>query len=244
MQQSEYENIFIHEESHFYYRVTHELLLTFIRRYAKQSNNLAILDAGCGTGLFGKKLAALGKVTGVDISPVALRYAKKRGLSVVRASVEHLPFRDHSFDVITCVDVLYHLRVKDDIRALAEFYRVLKPHGVLIFRVPAISWLKTPHDRVVHTRHRYDKDELRNLIKQVGFHLRKLTYTHMILLPLALVEHFKAALFPIKSPHSSVKNVPRFINNLMIVLLLGENSILRYFRLPVGLGLVAVSEKR
>lgn len=243
MQKSEYVNIFTNEDRHFYYRATHELLLTFIRRYAKQNAKLSILDAGCGTGLFGTKLARFGRVVGIDISPQAIQYAKKRGLSAVRGSIERLPFPDESFDVVTCVDVLYHQRVTHDIQALREFYRVLKPHGILVLRVPAVSWLKTPHDTVVHTRHRYDKKELQNMLTQSGFLVHKLSYLHATLLPFAALSHVQNVLFPTKSTRSSVHQVPAIFNWLAIKILALENKMLESINLPIGLGLMAVAQK-
>src|SRR3989344_9097473 len=128
MQTSEYENIYKNEGHHFFYVGNHFVILNLVRRHAKDSTH-NILDAGCGTGLLAKKLQSFGKVTGVDISPEAIKYAKKRGVDARLASIAKLPFKKATFDLVVSVDVLYHQKVKNDRTALLEFKRVLKPGG-------------------------------------------------------------------------------------------------------------------
>ncbi len=55
-------------------------------------------------------------------------------LADVKADICDLPFRDHEFDVILCNHVLEH--IPDDIKAMQELYRVLKPGGMGIFQIP------------------------------------------------------------------------------------------------------------
>ena len=52
----------------------------------------------------------------------------------VKMDVHNIPFEDNSFDVIICNHLLEH--VEDDIRAMAEMYRVMKPGGWGIMQVP------------------------------------------------------------------------------------------------------------
>jgi len=52
----------------------------------------------------------------------------------VRLDVTALPFGDDSFDVICCSHVLEH--VPDDLRAMAELFRVLRPGGWAILQSP------------------------------------------------------------------------------------------------------------
>lgn len=55
-------------------------------------------------------------------------------LADVKADICKLPFQDNSFDVILCNHVLEH--IPDDIQAMRELYRVLKPGGWGIFQIP------------------------------------------------------------------------------------------------------------
>ena len=55
-------------------------------------------------------------------------------LADIKADICNLPFNDNEFDVILCNHVLEH--VKDDKKAMAELYRVMKPGGWGIFQIP------------------------------------------------------------------------------------------------------------
>ncbi|MBX2962545.1 MAG: class I SAM-dependent methyltransferase [Cyclobacteriaceae bacterium] len=55
-------------------------------------------------------------------------------LAKVKMDIHHIPFEDNRFDVVLCNHVLEH--VQDDIKAMSEIYRVLKPGGFAILQVP------------------------------------------------------------------------------------------------------------
>ncbi|MGX1929022.1 class I SAM-dependent methyltransferase [Flagellimonas sp. 2504JD4-2] len=55
-------------------------------------------------------------------------------LADVKADICDLPFDNDSFDVILCNHVLEH--IPDDIKAMQELFRVLKPGGWGIFQIP------------------------------------------------------------------------------------------------------------
>jgi ubiquinone/menaquinone biosynthesis C-methylase UbiE len=99
-----------------------------------------VLEYGCGVGGYTVGLTKVGgKVTGIDISEVALQkadaYAKVRGyripFSVMNA--EQMAFADSTYDLIFGAGILHHLDLD---RALAELARTLKPTGQAIFLEP------------------------------------------------------------------------------------------------------------
>jgi SAM-dependent methyltransferase len=55
-------------------------------------------------------------------------------LAKVKTDIHQMPFESASFDVVLCNHVLEH--VADDIRAMQEIARVLKPGGFAILQVP------------------------------------------------------------------------------------------------------------
>ncbi|MGE0771665.1 MAG: class I SAM-dependent methyltransferase [Cyclobacteriaceae bacterium] len=55
----------------------------------------------------------------------------------VKMDIHHMPFGDNHFDVVLCNHVLEH--VDDDIQAMREIHRVLKPGGWSILQVPFFS---------------------------------------------------------------------------------------------------------
>jgi SAM-dependent methyltransferase len=98
------------------------------------------LEIGAGTGYFSLNLlqaGVVGEATCTDISPGMMatlaRNAQRLGLEVrtARADAESLPFADASFDLVLGHAVLHHL--PNLRRAFAEFHRVLRPGGRIVF---------------------------------------------------------------------------------------------------------------
>lgn len=98
------------------------------------------LEIGAGTGYFSLNLLQAGVVshaTCTDISPgmvsILNANARRLGLEVkaARADAESLPFADQSFDLLLGHAVLHHL--PNLRRAFAEFHRVLRPGGRIVF---------------------------------------------------------------------------------------------------------------
>jgi ubiquinone/menaquinone biosynthesis C-methylase UbiE len=102
----------------------------------------SILDIGCATGEFlnGMRRYPTWETYGVEISPFASSVARERfGLEVFTGILEEAAYPDEFFDAITLWDVFEHLH--DPTNTLREIYRILKPEGVLIIRVPNVnSW--------------------------------------------------------------------------------------------------------
>lgn len=242
MQPSEYKNIFLNEETHFYYRSTHDTVLRLIEKNLPSKKPLKILDAGCGTGFFMSKLKKFGVVFGVDINPEAVKFAKKRGVkNITLSSVEKLPFKDNFFDILVSVDVLYHQEVGSDVKALEEFCRVLKPGGIVVLKVPAFNWLRGHHDIVVKTRRRYTKNELAQKLKKAGLEIKRLSYGNMAIFPVALLKRVTDGL---KKNHSSdIDTVSPLINKTLMKIMKVENKILTSTGLPFGLSVFAVAQK-
>jgi len=91
----------------------------------------SVLDIGCGTGRIFQDLS---HAVGLDIELKRLRYLRRRGHTLVRASLNALPFKDASFRTVICSEVIEHVP-KESLK-LAEFYRVLKPGGTLVLSTP------------------------------------------------------------------------------------------------------------
>lgn len=91
------------------------------------------------------------RLTGIDLSPGMLAYARKRAATLRRpvelreADAEALPFADASFDTVVCT--LSLCTVPDLERAVAEMRRVLRPGGRLLLvdhvrpTFPPLLWL-------------------------------------------------------------------------------------------------------
>ena len=96
-----------------------------------------VLDAGCGTGLSGHALVAAGfaDIVGLDISGDSLAVAGRREVyrHLLRGNLQSvvLPFRDDSFDALTCVGVMTY--IQNNSATLREFCRIVRPRGHIVF---------------------------------------------------------------------------------------------------------------
>jgi ubiquinone/menaquinone biosynthesis C-methylase UbiE len=99
-----------------------------------------VVDVGCGSGYSLPKLAqrfAPRELIGVDIDPEMLAAAReeagKAGIAarLVQASSSRMPLPDGHADLLFCHQTFHHLVEQE--AALAEFLRVLKPGGILLF---------------------------------------------------------------------------------------------------------------
>lgn len=233
--------MFRREEGHWWYRGQWAIASTLLEHHLPRRRPLDVLDAGCGTGGTTRLLARWGRVTGLDYTSLALDLAGRRGLRLVQGSVASLPFADGSFDLVTSFDVLYHLGVRDDVRALREFHRVLRPGGILLVRVPALEWLRGAHDAAVHTRHRYTRGELAGKLRQAGFRVRAASYANALLLPLAAAKRFLEQ--GGASAGSDLWQPPGPINRLLAFLFGLEAPLVAGIGLPAGLSVLAVGER-
>jgi SAM-dependent methyltransferase len=155
-----------------------------------------------------------------------------------------LPFPENSFDLVTSIDVIYHKSIKEDARALGEFNRVLARGGYLVLRVPANRWLHSKHDVHVHTRERYELPDLKHKLTKTGFKITRLTYVNFSLFPLAIAKQIFES-FGESSPQSGIQKTNGALNLFLGFFLRLENFILLSgLNLPVGIGLVAVCQKR
>lgn len=248
MHQSEYQNIYSSEEKHFYYVGMHKEILSIVEKYFPKrisGKRAQILDAGCGTGLLAKKLEEYGDVQGIDISEEAVKFSKSRGVEVINAPVEKIPFKKNFFDLIVSVDVLYHRDV-DEQKALEEFWRVLKPEGLLIFKLPAFTFLKGKHDIVVHAARRYSKSSLLFKLTEIGFQEIRSTYLASFLFLPAFIKRTVEKFFVLDKEvvESDVQMPLWIINKLLIFFFVMENFVLKFVNLPLGLSVLAVVKKQ
>ena len=148
------------------------------------------LDAGAGFGRHAYEAARRGaRVVALDYAEAettttratfaamfaAGEITADRLTGVLRGDATRLPFRDGAFDVIVTSEVLEH--IQDDVAALAELHRVLKPGGTFAATVPSwfpekINWMLSSeyHAPFVEGGHVriYSSTELRAKVRAAG----------------------------------------------------------------------------
>jgi ubiquinone/menaquinone biosynthesis C-methylase UbiE len=96
-----------------------------------------IVDVGCGYGNSLKKLNARfspEKLIAIDIDPEILSHARKNELDNVDylcCSDSMILLPDNSVDMLFCHQTFHHLIYQEE--AITEYFRILKPGGVLLF---------------------------------------------------------------------------------------------------------------
>lgn len=207
MERVEYEVLAAVEPQHWWHSGMRAIATAMLDTYYAKHNDLHILDAGCGTGGNVLFLQRYGHVVGIDIAAEAMELtcAPNR---VIHGSVLHLPFADNQFDLITSFDVLYHRGVPDERIALREFHRVLGHGGRLLIRLPAYEFLRSKHDRSVHTRQRYTANQVQTLLHETGFIVQRCTYVNSLLFPIPLAQRMLERAMPFLEQHDSDLALP------------------------------------
>ncbi|MCK4395583.1 class I SAM-dependent methyltransferase [candidate division WOR-3 bacterium] len=108
-----------------------------LKEFLNLSDNLKILDLGCGSGFFTRILAEQCKmdITGVNIDKKLLegarKIAKKEGLDIKYevGDITNIKFKDNSFDTVMC-DIMLEI-FKDFTKPLKEMKRVCKAGGIV-----------------------------------------------------------------------------------------------------------------
>lgn len=106
----------------------------------RPSTTVRLLDVGCSSGAFLQSALHLGfHAEGVEPSAEAAQTARAAGLKVFTGYLEQAQFPDATFDAITLIEIVEHLR--DAHSLLQECARILKPGGVVLVTTPnAHSW--------------------------------------------------------------------------------------------------------
>lgn len=107
----------------------------------RKRNPKTILDVGCGEGFtldLIEKEGIKAKLEGVDFLKTAIDIGKKERphLNLKVGTIYDLPYKDNTFDMVICSEVLEHL--EDPKKALDELQRVTKKYVVL--SVPNEPW--------------------------------------------------------------------------------------------------------
>lgn len=249
MNVSEYRRMFNAEDRHWWYVSLHELITSLVAAEAKARGALQIFDAGCGTGRLAELLTPYGTISGCDASPEAIACCEERGLTGMgRISLQEVTLPADHFDVITCIDVLYHRGIVDDVEIMKKLCAALKPGGLLLIHLVADPALYSSHDVAVHTRERYTRAVLQERLERAGLRTERLSYRLTVLFPLIaawrrLRRHSGEKSRPTETVVSDVSLPPALVNTALLQLMRGENRLLRHADLPFGSSLFAICRR-
>ena len=177
MEQQAYREQFELEDAHWWFEGRRAVIWALLDRagLTAPGGGLRILDAGCGTGRNLIEFGPLGDARGIDSSPEAIDFCRRRGvLGATEGRLESLPFEEGSFDLILATDVLEH--IEDDQSVMRELRRVAAPGARLLATVPAYRWLWSQHDDAHHHFRRYTLRDLRERLRAEGWETAEWSY--------------------------------------------------------------------
>jgi SAM-dependent methyltransferase len=110
----------------------------------RPARRVRALDFGCGVGRVTRALAhRFGEAVGVDVSQRMVEEARRlnedtsNASFLVNAAPDLAQLEDASFDLVYSRIVLQHLQCRRDVfHYLAEFLRVVRPDGIVVFQLP------------------------------------------------------------------------------------------------------------
>ncbi len=243
-----FEYIFETEKKHFLHVGRKEIILNFLQKYVGNTNELSMLEIGCGNGSVLSYLRESGiAVDGADIFLEGLQLCRRRGAieGLYQVDIMALPFI-HSYDVVEALDVLEH--IEDDAGALLEMNRALKPGGKLLITIPANKFLWGYWDIMAHHKRRYSRREIVTKLEQNGFTVKRISYYMFFIFPLFAAVRLLGKSFSAGRVEFDIKKSPELktlpvINEIFLISLRIEKWLMNYVSLPFGASIIILAEK-
>ena len=123
------------------------------------------IDLGSSGNSFLFFLDNINQKFSLDISDLPLKqYIHKTEWHPLCGDLKKLPYRDNSFDFLSAIDVMEHIR--DDEYAVSEISRILKKNGIIVISVPHRMKYYTQQDRLIGHYRRYEIDEIIQIFRE------------------------------------------------------------------------------
>jgi SAM-dependent methyltransferase len=246
MENDEYRIMYQLEQSYWWFLGKQHLVKDQLPRLLRSADReQRILDIGSGTGIILKRLNDVGKAYGTDVSWEAIDFLKRRDLSriVCADASQALPFKDKSFSLVTCLDVLEHL--DRDLDLLEEILRVCREGARILITVPAFHLFWSPHDVALHHKRRYTRKMLIESVRPLNCKVVTVSYFNFLFsVPVLAIRKVRACFSEKDHAQSDFfLSLPGIVNRVLTILFKAEISLLRFLRYPFGISLLLILEK-
>ena len=232
------------EATHFWFQGFRSYVRPALREVTAGRRDLTLLDCGCGTGFNLQLLQVYGRAVGFDVTERGIPAARAAHAPIVRADITRIPFAAESFDVATSFDVLQCVR--DDVGAVREMARVLRPGGAIVLTLAAFELLRGDHAEAWQEARRYTPATARRLVEQSGLRLERASFMFASLFPLMLVVRTAQRLLrPFRGlrPDTDIAVPAAPINAALTTLVTGEAALARRVPMPIGSSLLVIARK-
>ena len=240
-----YEQIHQIENSHWWYAARRKIIYDWVFKTLAINDTQKILDVGCGTGFNIEYVQTKGfpSVVGLDLSKDALNFCKMRNLSdLICCNAITIPLVDKSFDVVLALDLLEHL--ENDVQAIHEFARIIKPGGKLFLFVPAYQILWGLQDVVGHHFRRYTAREIQGKVLNSNLMITKLTYVNTFLFPLIWMGRIALRILGNRISAVSENDLsPDWSNDILMKIFGAERPLINHINLPFGVSIFCIAQK-
>ena len=209
-----------------------EKVVSLIERTIGPVKVMRALDLACGAGRHSRALCERWWTTGLDLSEVLLRLAKREGVqaALVRGDMRVLPFRDQAFDLVVNLFTSFGYFADDEshMHVVREVSRVTRSGGSFV-----LDFLNTTHlvsalvpyderqigDQIVEQR-REISDDGRFVIKKICLRGKGQEFTERVRLfdPADLSAMMVAAGFTVTASLGSYDGSPLMFDSPRVVL--------------------------
>jgi len=176
-----------------------------------------------------------------------VEWCHRRNLDVQQGNLTNFAslYAEESADVIVSNDTLYFFQKQEQENVVEQFWRVLKPGGLLILNLPALRAFRGIHDISVGIKVRFSKADTRRLLKENLFDVVKEMHWPFLLSTVIYAVRLSQRVKMRRNPHFQIRsdvNLPREpMNRIFLELTLFENRMLA--RRPFGSSLLLVGRK-
>ncbi len=230
------------EKIHWWFAARRTLFMKELTKWGVPKD-AKVIDIGTSTGTNLRMLKDNGftNFIGVDLNKDAIAFCHDKGFEqVFEANACSVPFEDDTFDVVLATDIIEH--IDDDIAALNEIQRILKPGGVAVVTVPAHKILWGANDDFSHHKRRYTRTTLNRQIAQSGLNIEKEYYFNFILyMPILLARVLGRLLNWGADMERSTKN--SMINNILFHIFSADIAVAPHVHMPFGVSIFTLLRK-
>ena len=226
------------------------LAIETFQKYLSQKNNI-ILDVGCSSGFLLNDIRSdlpFCHVIGADYiaGPLKRLGQQIEEIPLLQFDLRHSPLPDACLDAISCINVLEH--IDDDISALKEIYRMLKPGGIAHIEVPAVPSCYDIYDEHLMHHRRYKMAELSKTVCNLKFKILKKTHLGFFVFPAFYIikkKNQKLLSLPLEIKQKEVKKIMNQTSSssLMKAVMKIEVLLGRLFSFPIGIRCIMVLKK-